>query len=179
MQPLATVTIPVTAKYQVKLFSASAYREPLKSLVLAKSRRDHVASAQLGQLIWQLTDIRNIPFDYVIPIPLHWRRYATRGYNQATEIARVIAHESGTHLLDALVRIKHRPFQSHVRSDERQGNVAGAFILRPAYKQILKNKKILLVDDLYTSGATMKVAARELIRARPAQLSAVVACRRC
>jgi len=177
IQPVVSVAVPVTQKYAITLLAISRYQEPIKSLVLAKSRRDHVASAQLGQLLWELTNIKHLSFDCIVPIPLHWRRHAERGYNQANEMARIIAQKSGKPLINALRRTTHRPFQSQVAQDQRQENVRGAFSLRSESKELMYGKRILIVDDLFTTGATMKTAARELIRANPAQLTAVVACR--
>jgi len=177
IKPIVTKLVPVTGKYPVTLFAISSYEDPLKSLILAKSYRDHVASAQLGQLVWELTDIRNVPFDCIVPIPLHWRRFAKRGYNQTAEIARIIAQKSGKPLINALKRTTHRPFQAQVERDERDENVKGAFILKPHKKELLAGKHVLIVDDLFTTGATMKTATRELIRSKPSQITAVVACR--
>jgi len=146
-------------------------------MVLAKSYRCHVTSRQLGELIWELTDIANISFDYIVPIPLHWRRFASRGYNQTAEMAQVIAQKSNTPLIHALKRINNRPFQSHVTPEKRHENVCGAFKLREHCKEQLAGKHVLIVDDLFTTGATMKSAAREIVRARPDQITAVVACR--
>ena len=177
VRPVATTSIPVTKKYSVKLFAASGYAEPLKSLVLAKSHGNRTAAGLLGQLAWQMTDVRNASFDYIVPVPLHWLRFARRGYNQAAEMARVIAKESEQPLLHAVKRTAHRPFQSQIARELRSGNVCGAFSLRKKYKDQIRDKHILIIDDLVTTGATLRATARELIRARPASLTALVACR--
>jgi len=177
IQPVVSTTVPVTKKYQITLLALCRYEEPIKSLVLAKSRRDHVASAQIGQLVWELTNLKNMPFDCIVPIPLHWRRFAERGYNQSYEMARIIAQKSDKPIVNALRRTTHRPFQSQVNQKQRQENVRGAFTVHSRHKNLITGKRILIVDDLFTTGATMKTAARELVRARPAQLIAIVACR--
>ncbi len=86
LQPVVSIVMPVTATKSVKVFAAAAYKEPIRTLIMAKSWSDHVASVHLGQLIWDMTDIKHMRFDYVVPVPLHWTRFAKRGFNQAQEI---------------------------------------------------------------------------------------------
>jgi len=148
---------------------------------LRKAAADPLASEQLARLIVSLTPINTIPFDYVIPVPLHWTRYAHRGYNQAAVMAKVVARACDVPVLNALKRIKRTPFQSTLNVKARQENVRNVFALRRFFsrnvKETLQGKRILLVDDLCTTAATITSAARALLPARPAEISAVVACR--
>ena len=89
IKPVVSHTIAITKTKQMPVLAVGAYQDPLTLLILAKSGSQHVASVQLGRLVWNMSNVRNLQYDYIIPIPLHWTRYAWRGYNQAEEIARV------------------------------------------------------------------------------------------
>ncbi len=106
IQPVVTINIPITKTCSVKVYAISRYQEPLCSLIRAKHVRDIVASTELGELLWQMTHISSLSFDYLIPIPLHWTRYAWRGFNQADEIARVISRHSGKPVVHILKRVR-------------------------------------------------------------------------
>ncbi len=103
--------------------------------------------------------------DYiVVPVPLHKRRMKERGFNQAERIARAFAKQLG--LLPAahvLVRVKHTKSQVGLSKEERSANVSEAFSVRDA--GALSGKTIILIDDVYTTGATLREAARALIAA--------------
>jgi ComF family protein len=175
--PLISTEVFITPKYSCKVFAVGKYEDPLKPLILAKSWSDRSASHQLGQLVWEKTYIRHQEFDFIVPVPLHWTRFSYRGFNQAQELAQVLAHKSGKPVLNALTRTRRTPFQSAVSAAQREANVNRVFALNELNKEQLKDKHILLVDDLMTTGATLKSAARELIRCKPASIKAVVVCR--
>lgn len=99
--------------------------------------------------------------DLIIPVPLHSARRRERGYNQSLLIARIISEDLGIPLDDkSLVRVIHTPNQARLTQKERWTNVEGAFKINNSNK--LQFKNILLVDDLYTTGATASQAARIL-----------------
>lgn len=92
--------------------------------------------------------------DAVVPVPLHWWRRMRRGYNQAEYIARGIAREIGVEVISrAVVRHRYNPSQVHQSRAGRWTNVEGIFRVRDAGR--LRGKHILLVDDLFTTGATI------------------------
>jgi len=178
IKPIVSTHLVITAKTSVTVFAISGYYDPLKSLILAKIQSNRLASRQLGELIWQMTPLSNLEFDYIVPIPLHWTRYAYRGYNQAEEIARVLAQKSGKPVVPLLKRNRKTVFQSSLPFEKRGDNVARAFslnskIIRADYE----GKRCVLVDDLMTTGSTLKGAARLIMRLNPASIDAVVACR--
>lgn len=154
------------------------YEFPLKSLVLAKSSGNRLAAVHLGTLLRDADMLHGMQIDYIVSIPLHWSRLAWRGYNQADEIARVLAKKLGKPHIHALTRTTATPFQSRVHVTERARNVAHAFRVSARHKAQLKGARILLVDDLMTTGATLKSAARTLhFDCKPASIAAIVACR--
>lgn len=174
--PIVTSHITLSSRYHMTIYAVSNYREPLKSLILAKNRSDHIASRQLGQLIWERTIIKHAAIDYFIPIPLHWTRFAYRGFNQADEIAHILSQHTGKPILHALKRSKKTVFQASLTHDKRMHNVQHAFTLA-IDPSLLHNKHIILVDDLMTTSATLRSVAKMLMPYKPASINAVVACR--
>ncbi len=162
IQPIVSINLQITKNHAMKVFAIAGYSDPLKKLILAKGWSDISASNQLGQLTWDMTNIRHVNFDYIVPIPLHWTRFAKRGYNQAAEIANVIAQQSGKPVLDILKRIKRTKFQSSLVYIKRADNVKDAFMVRDIQKTTYKHKHFLFVDALMTTGATLKAAEKEL-----------------
>lgn len=177
IKPVVSTKLSLTPTISMKVFAISSYQEPLKSLILAKAQSQRLASKHLGNLIWTLTPIKNISFDYVVPIPLHWTRYAYRGYNQSEVIGAVIAQKSGKPLINLLKRNRRTLFQSQLNVEQRSDNVHNAFDLLKVDSEIYKNKHLLLVDDLLTTGSTLKNAAKKLLVLKPATITAVVSCR--
>lgn len=176
IMPIVSHSIRLSKSYTMTIFAISDYREPIRSLILAKSRSDITASKQLGTLIWMHTPLRNMPIDCLIPIPLHWTRFAHRGYNQADEIAQILAHNASKPVIHAIKRTKRTQFQSKLTHGNRLDNVRDAFTIN--YDgSYFHNKHIVFVDDLMTTGATLQALAKMIIKHKPASISAVVACR--
>lgn len=104
-------------------------------------------------------------FDYLVPVPLHFYRENWRGFNQAEEIARVIGKKMKVEVKEVLRRKQKTKQQSLILEREmREKNVKGAFEVRENFKKKLKGKKILLVDDIFTSGADMRECTKMLKR---------------
>ena len=110
-------------------------------------------------------------YDAVVPVPLHWRRQWDRGFNQAELLARHIAKRRGIPVLDALRRKRATATQAGLAGAGRRRNVAGAFVLRSnalrsgaKHDPRLTGRKILLIDDVMTTGATASACASALKR---------------
>jgi ComF family protein len=104
--------------------------------------------------------------DLLVPVPLHWRRLWMRRFNQSTLLAKAIGYASNVPIAEtALKRIKPTPQQVGLSKSERARNVQGAFGVPPESKAMIKGKRLVLVDDVLTSGATSDAAARALLRA--------------
>ncbi|MEB3702995.1 ComF family protein [Candidatus Bealeia paramacronuclearis] len=99
----------------------------------------------------------------VIPFPLHWTRLLKRMYNQSAIIGQKLAQRRGfDYQPSLLIRKKKTPYLGDFGREERKKILSGAFALHNRAKFILKNRDILLIDDVHTSGATLKSAARTL-----------------
>ncbi|MBD3276286.1 MAG: hypothetical protein GF372_13300 [Candidatus Marinimicrobia bacterium] len=104
------------------------------------------------------------PIDSVIPIPLHKTRMRERGYNQAEHIARGLASSLDISILvDTLLRTQYTKTQTKLNREERRTNLQSAFSLNSRRIENIQEKHILLVDDVFTTGATMETAADILL----------------
>jgi ComF family protein len=114
-------------------------------------------------------------FDAVVAVPLHWRKRWQRGFNQAELLAREVAKRRRVPLLKALKRKRATAVQASLASAGRRRNVAGAFAMRPG--RSVAGKKILLIDDVMTTGATASACASVLKRAGAQSVSLVTLAR--
>src|SRR5882724_6927005 len=113
--------------------------------------------------------------DAIVPVPLHWRRQWARRFNQSALLAEVIAKASGVAVAHAaLRRVKATPQQVGLSQAERAQNVQGAFRVPPSAKAEVAGRRLLLVDDVLTSGATVDACSRALLRAGAAQVDVLV-----
>jgi len=104
--------------------------------------------------------------DALVPVPLHWRRLWARRFNQSALLAKAISLGSGVAVADrALKRIKATAQQVGLTQTERAQNVQGAFRVAAEHKAAVAGRKLVLVDDVLTSGATSDACARALLRA--------------
>lgn len=155
------------------------YDEASRGLVLGFKHADrtHAAPAFARWLSRAGADLLATA-DVIAPVPLHWSRLVARRYNQAALIgnalARLAAKES---VPDLLVRHKRTPSQGHLSRAERLRNVAGAFSVRPARLPRLKGRRIVLVDDVLTTGATVNACAGVLRRAGAASVDVLALAR--
>jgi ComF family protein len=116
--------------------------------------------------------------DALVPVPLHWRRLWTRRYNQSAALARTIATISGVPVAsELLARVKSTPQQVGLSRAERATNVQGAFRVPSAAKAAVTGRRLIVVDDVLTSGATSEACARALLRAGAAQVDVLTLAR--
>ncbi len=110
--------------------------------------------------------------DIIIPVPLHRGRYFIRRYNQSAELGRAIASKTGMPFLpDNLVRSKATEQQVGLTRNQRTENVRGAFKV-PVHSQIsISGRRILLIDDVLTTGATANAASKALLKAGAEQVN--------
>lgn len=103
--------------------------------------------------------------DVVLPVPLHWRRFFMRRFNQSAELARAVAALSGKPFEPmAIKRVKVTRQQVGLGHDERRNNVRAAFRVPPEHDITVRGRHVLLVDDVYTTGATVSSVTKALKR---------------
>ncbi len=118
--------------------------------------------------------------DLILPVPLSRERLQTRGFNQAWELAHALAKQSGSQAKtdsSLLLRVKNTRPQTELLRQERLANVKGAFQVDPLRVPEIKGKRVILVDDVMTSGASLFTAAQALKAAGAAHITGIVLAR--
>lgn len=113
-------------------------------------------------------------FDVVVPVPLHRSRLRRRGFNQAELMARALAEKIKTPVSDRLEAVRRTRDQVELSAAGRRANVEGAFRMRGAVRG-----RVLIVDDVFTTGATLSACAGALRRAGAGEVHALSLCRTC
>lgn len=147
------------------------YEGRLREAVHALKYRDKLAlSEPLGAALVEVVQPDPVlsAADAVVPVPLHPRRQAARGFNQAEEVARALGGAIGKPVLRALVRVRDTPSQTELDEGERRRNVRGAFRACADVRGL----RLLLVDDVVTTGSTVAECARTLRAAGAAEVAA-------
>jgi len=141
----------------------------LRKLVhLLKYSQMRPLAKPLGGLISRVLP-REERFDLIVPMPLYWRRRWKRGFNQADLLAREIGRRHATPVEGVVRRVKGFKPQSGLTNAQRRANVSGAFRVKRGRR--LDGMRVLLVDDVLTTGATAGACARALKRAGAAQVT--------
>ncbi|MEM8919959.1 MAG: ComF family protein [Pseudomonadota bacterium] len=157
--------------------AALAYSDVSRDLILPlkyAGRRDGLAL----MASWTVNAGKELCDDaeLIVPIPLHYTRLARRGFNQAGWLAAAISRQTGVPLsVDALKRVRATPTQAGKSARGRRRNVAGAFSVRRPKR--VKDRRILLVDDVFTTGATVEACAKVLRRAGAVSVDVVTVAR--
>ena len=113
--------------------------------------------------------------DVLVPVPLHWKRGWSRRYNQSGALARVIERQTGVKLSsEALRRVRQTQQQIGLSRKERASNVQGAFKVAADRQDLIHGRRVVLIDDVLTSGATVDACARALLRAKAASVDVLV-----
>jgi ComF family protein len=132
-----------------------------QAILELKYRNLRALAGLLARLLYDYLSTNPLPGEVLVPVPLHGKRLRERGYNQSRLLARELSLLSDIPLVDdCLIRQRHSSPQARTPNvDERRSNVADAFACRD---HRLKNKRVLLIDDVSTSGATLDACARAL-----------------
>jgi ComF family protein len=129
-----------------------------QSILQFKYKNVKAIAAPLAQLMSEYLLAHPLPADTLVPVPLHPRRLRERGYNQSSLLAGELSKPTSLPVVEkSLVRLRNTPPQTRTKSaEERQRNIARAFTCRD---RRLRGKRVLLIDDVCTSGATLNACA--------------------
>lgn len=147
--------------------SVFCYNDNSKKLIIdfKYSDRLHAANRFAEWIIYAGRDVMD-EVDYIVPVPLHWKRLFQRRYNQSALITNVLSKKTGIESLPmALERKKHTPPQASLTRRQRLNNLKGAFKVNLKQKGLIKGKNVLLVDDVTTTGTTIKECTKVLRKA--------------
>jgi ComF family protein len=153
------------------------YDEGSRALVLGFKHGDRLhAAATFGAWVARAGMELLADADLVAPVPLHRWRLLRRRYNQAALIAGAATKTPGTagtgpvHIPDLLIRMRATPIQGGLGAAARARNVAGAFRLNARYADRVKGARVVVIDDVLTTGATVSACARVLRRGGAARV---------
>ncbi len=147
--------------------AAAVYDDVARRLVHGLKYRDRLELARwmAGWMARAGGDILD-KADIIVPVPLHRRRLWWRRYNQSALLAHGLAVKAGKPVTyDAFIRVRATAQQVGLSAEERDRNVRGAFRMTAEGKRAIAGRRVLLVDDVYTTGATVKASTRALLRA--------------
>jgi ComF family protein len=159
-------------------YSYGAYEGVLRELIhIYKYGRVETLSRPLADLLRAALP-RDEEWDAVAAVPLHWRRRWQRGFNQSELLARDVARGSGAPLIRPLQRVRATPAQAGLSRTARRRNMAAAFRVRrsaairsaPIRSESIEGRRILLIDDVLTTGSTVAACARALKQAGAARV---------
>jgi ComF family protein len=141
------------------------YDEASRGLVLAFKHADRThAAPAFGQWLARAGAELLADADIIAAVPLHWTRLAWRRYNQAALLAHAVARTSGRDCIpDLLTRVRRTPTQGERGRAARRRNVRRAFAVLERHRPRLVGRRVVLVDDVFTTGATVEECARVLI----------------
>jgi ComF family protein len=156
--------------------AAVRYDDVARTLVHALKYHDRTDLAPaMGRWMARAGEELLAEADVLVPVPLHWRRSWSRRYNQSGALARVIEQQSSVPVAsDVLRRIRPTAQQIGLNRSQRASNVQGAFKAAADRTAAIQGRRVVLIDDVLTSGATADACARALLRARAAQVDVLV-----
>ncbi|HUA54513.1 MAG TPA: ComF family protein [Candidatus Sulfotelmatobacter sp.] len=159
--------------------AALIYDDASRRLILGFKHADRTEAAPaFGRWLARAGAALLADADLVVPVPLHRWRLFQRRYNQAALLAHAVGGLAGRPVAaDLLVRRRRTPSQGGLGRQGRRRNVAGAFALKPGQADRLRGRRILLIDDVHTTGATLLECARALRRAGAAAVDALTLAR--
>ena len=151
--------------YFDKAYSPFCYDGAVRKAILAMKFGNCGSYARvLARYLAFAVNKYNVPFDVVVPVPMSAASYKKRGYNQAELLARGFCDIMGVNdkFANALVKVKDTAPQEKLGRKERKENLVGCIRVKDEFKQKIKGKIVLLVDDIKTTGATINECAKAL-----------------
>ena len=146
--------------------AVGVYEKALRASVLESKRRPHIASFLINLLVETANREPLNEATRIIPVPLHDKRLKERGFNQASVIAETLAKHLQLPLDEtSVVRIRgSEKYRAGLDPKGRRDTVSGAFLVR--YPRLIADEDVLLVDDVFTTGATVNACAEALVKAK-------------
>lgn len=170
----ATPSFMGTGGHFTTAFSLYPFNPPFQKLIhlLKYDKKPSVGRALGTRLAEAVPESFVKGIDAVVPVPIHHTRRRERGYNQSEMIAQAFADKRGLRMkTKALMRVRSTGTQTELNREERQKNIAGAFLCGDG----IKGLKVLLVDDVFTTGATLDECARVLKEAGAVEVRVMTA----
>jgi ComF family protein len=143
-------------------YSFGYYEGPLRKMIHHfKYGSVETLAGPLGEMMVRALPL-DLQVDVIVPVPLHWRRRIWRGFNQCELLARPLESRLGVPVVMAIRKSRHTETQATLTPSKRRSNLTGAFVL--ADRLIVEGKRVLLVDDVLTTGATVTTCSALLRR---------------
>jgi len=159
-----------------KVLRLAPFREPLRELVhRMKYRRRWTIAEELADRLIGQGPVKGIltQSEVLVAVPLHWRRQIARGYNQAAVVAGRLGSVCNIEVCRPVRRVRYTETQTHLHAREkREQNLKGAFrVVRP---RLVKDRHVVVIDDVMTTGATLQSIGRELKKSGASSVCAIV-----
>lgn len=142
-----------------KVFSICEYTDIIRYAILKLKSGSKFVSRPLSELVSNYFDTLNIEYDFIVPMPIHPNRLKERGFNQSKLLLEEVRRNCKVRE-DIIIRSKDTPHQTGLNRDNRKTNLDGAF--KVLNKNDIKDKIIVIFDDIYTTGSSMEECAKTL-----------------
>lgn len=166
----------IESKYFSELIYIFKYEGQIRQLIIDYkfNEKSYMYKTFVNFLLNNKKIFENIKkYDKIIPVPISKKRNKERGYNQSLLIVEEIANKTNLELMNnCLIKTKNIIEQSKLNKEDRQQNIKGVYSIQN--KKIITNKKILLIDDIYTTGSTVNECSRILQQANPKKIGVLV-----
>ena len=172
-----TIEISVDGEKPFTVYGCWQFHDEIQQVIhCLKYRRHNSIAPVIGRTLQHRLFITSplSKFEYLVPVPLHKKRKAWRGFNQSELIARgLAAAQENLQIADALERHRITGPQAALNREDRLKNVQDAFMVKAAYRGQLLERSVLLIDDVVTSGATAAACISALQHCEPAAIAVV------
>lgn len=154
--------IIINSKFYDYMINLYEYKGIIKHRICKyKFREAKYISKTFAELASKKIKELNLKFDIIIPVPISLQRHLERGFNQSELIAKNIAKALNKEIYtNVLIKVRNNKKQSELKANERKNNVKGVYNIKNFYK--IDGKTILLIDDIYTTGATINECSKTL-----------------
>ena len=161
-------------------WARSGYRtdgQVLDAIIGFKYRDEYYQHGRLVQWLTETFDLHARPgeWDALVPVPLYHRRHRERGFNQSYELARGLASKRKVPVLDCLYRYRETVSQTKLERTARWKNMSGAFQMKRGFD--VRGRNLLVIDDVFTTGATVNACAQALAHAGAGRLAVLTIAR--